>query len=146
MNLISELNIEQINASLISIRNEFRKNNVFEKGAGFSVSDTTRCFIVGGLLTTDATQIKFSIVLPKKIESQSIVVTELKTNIRCAGSYIPNTEYVEGGYDLVNNYKVIGSKVSDNIVGIVVESNSAFNATNNSALAVQINKITLRFE
>lgn len=145
MNLISELTIEQINSSLISIRNELRKNNVFEKGTEFSVS-LTKLFVVAGLLTTDATEIKFSIVLPKSIESQSIVVTELKANIRCAGAYIPNTEYVEGGYDFMKNYKVRAYKVTDNIVGIVILSNSAFNATNNSALAVEVNKITLQFK
>lgn len=122
-----------------------QKDSVFKKGEEFSAS-IPKVFVVGGILTTNATRISFSIVLPKSIMSQSIVVTELKTNIRCAGSYIPNTNYVDEGYELVNNYNVTASKVADNIVGIDIISNSAFNAPNNNPLAVEINKITLQFK
>ena len=150
MNLISELNINQINASLISIRNEIRneirKNSVFEKGTEFSVSPSVTNFIVGGLLTSDATEIKFSIVLPHTIESQSIIVTELKLNVRHSGSYIPNNSYVNGGTDFIQGNSVKAYKIKDNIVGICVKSNSAFNAENNYPLAIEINKITLQFK
>lgn len=145
MHLISELNIENINASLISIRNEIRKDSVFEKGSEFSVSNTNY-FIVGGLLTTSATEIKFSIVLPKTIESQFILVTELKLNVMHSGSYIPNIGYVEGGTDFIEGNSVKAYKITDNIVGIAIKSNSSFNATNNYPLAIEINKITLQFK
>lgn len=145
MHLISELNIENINASLISIRNEIRKDSVFEKGSEFSVSNTDY-FIVGGLLTTSATEINFSIVLPKKIESQFISVTELKLNVMHSGSYIPNIGYVKGGTDFIKGNSVKAYKITDNIVGIEIKSNSSFNATNNYPLAIEINKITLQFK
>ena len=152
MHLIQDIDLTQINSSLISVRDELQRKEVYTVNDIFSIStpDNSAVFVAGGLLTSDATKIKFIITLPRRLQNVTkINVQSLKINVRISsGGYIPNTAYVDGGYDVLSDstIQIYTSILTDNTIGFLLKKSSAYSATNNTPVAVEINKLQIQFK
>ena len=124
-----------------------KKNIFYEKGEAFNLN---REYFGGGYLTSSKEKVQFTIPVDKSLANIStITVKALKGNFRSvAGGYIgASSEFVSGGYDYYSdsNYTFEVIKCSDNLVSILVQKSSDYDATNNTPVAIEINELSLEF-
>lgn len=102
---------------------------------------------LAGALTGSKKQIIFSIVVPKSLQNiSSVTVNSLKLNIRAAdGGYLGASSYTEGGTDFLNGYSVTAEVAAENVVGIWIVSDTAFDYTNNITLGIDVGELKLTF-
>lgn len=102
---------------------------------------------LAGALTGSKKQIIFSIVVPKSLQNiSSVTVNSLKLNVRAAdGGYLGASSYTEGGIDFLNGYSVTAEVAAENVVGVWIISDTAFNYTNNITLGIDVGEMKLTF-
>ena len=103
---------------------------------------------VAGMISGGAEDINFSIVVPKLMTNVTPSITTMKINIRhCQGGYTLTNSYVSGGYDVLNDstLTVTCSKVTDNLLRVVITKSSPFSVTNNTPQAVTLDNVVLSF-
>lgn len=115
----------------------------------FHASDTFTIenAVVAGTLTSNSTEIKFSIVLPRIASGLSVSVTALKINALIpSGGVAVGGSYTSGGYDVVNDNTVTITPTlnTGNMLTIRLDK-SSFSGSNNIPLAIEIDRLSMSF-
>lgn len=112
------------------------ENDLFYK-AGDSV---TLNWTGGGILTTAATEIQFSIPLPKRIKS-GVVPT-----ISAGALYVrrPTGGYILQNVPILEN-NTVNLIVTENLVRILLVHNTTYSETNNIPVGIQVNGLKIDF-
>lgn len=94
----------------------------------------------GGFLTTSATEIQFSIPLPKRVPSGvTPSITSGKIYIR-----LPNGGYLLNNVDITLDNTIV-LKTYGNILDVILGHSSAYQTTNNIPLAIQVADLKIDF-
>lgn len=120
--------------------------DMFYYKSGDSIVDTSFNIITGGLVTSSATSIQFSIPFTKRLTNVTPSITKLVLTIRAtSGQYI----LTESNILANSNFKslTLGKcPCSENILYIAITGNSAWsNATNNTPVAIAIWNTSVSF-
>ena len=123
---------------------------MLHSGETLTLSGTAQtAMLTGGVLTNSGKRVLFSVVLPKIASGLSVAVTALGLNVwQADGGYVLTNSYVgSGGYDVLSDstITVTATLNSGNVVTFCLEKTTAFNGTNNTPVAVQINNLQLSF-
>ena len=99
-----------------------------------------------GTLTNSQKDLKFTVFLPKSFDDiGSITIDELKLNVRGWNNYTLTDSFVEGGYDVLsdNTISVVHeiSKQLNSLTIYLLKKSNSFNGTNNTAQAVEVDKL-----
>lgn len=103
---------------------------------------------VVGMTTSNNTNLRFSVILPKNINNLAVSCTTMKLNVRNAdGGYTLSSGYVSGGYDVLTDSTItVGiSEPMDNALTFNLAKTSAYNGTNNTPETVSIETMVLEF-
>ena len=110
---------------------------------------STTAMIASGVLTNSGTRVLFSVVLPRFVNGLTVTVDAMGLNIwHSDGGYVLTSSYVgSGGYDVLadSSITVTATLNSGNVVTFCLEKTTAFNGTNNTPVAVQVNNLQLSF-
>lgn len=105
---------------------------------------SSNSLITAGALTTSATQIYFTLHLPKSLGNLPITLNTLKLNIwHSGGGYCLSSGYVNNGYNVLSDNTItVSTQIRENTVTFVLTKTSGtFNGTTNTPVAVQMNAI-----
>ena len=99
-----------------------------------------------GTLTNNQADLKFTIFLPKSLyDVESITINELALNVRYDGGYTLTNGFVDGGYDVLSdstiNVKYDISKSLNALTIYLDKKSGTFNGKNNTAQAVEVDKL-----
>lgn len=137
------IDAENIETDALSVGDVDILNALFyKKGDTFA---PPRAIAVGGYITSSAKAILFSIPVPKSMVkvADSITLNALKLTIRHTnGGYVMNATDVLADSTITPNCY----KISDNMIMVNITKSSAYSgATNNTPLAVSVDKISIEF-
>ena len=92
------------------------------------VQEISNFAVFNGYISDSATQVGFSIPLPKSMGNLTPTLTELKVNVRTAdGGYIFSNSYSSTGYDIINDSSctVALRKPMENMLSITIDRTTA---------------------
>ena len=104
--------------------------------------------IDNGYISNSSKQISFTVTLPKSMKNVTPTITDLKVNGRhVGGGYVFTNAYISAGYDVLNDSNINVSILSkqDDFITIMLESNTAWNVTNNTPVSMSIESMTISF-
>lgn len=112
------------------------------------VQEISNFAVFNGYISDSATQIGFSIPLPKSMGNLTPTLTELKVNVRTAdGGYIFSNSYSSTGYDIINDSDctVVLRKPMENMLSITIDRTTAHDTTNNTTISVMVMSAEISF-
>lgn len=123
--------------------NGFDLSQIFYK-SGETV--TLNTVDLAGMITSGGKELDFTIPLGKSAAMmKSVTITELKLNVRnSSGGYALASSYVSGGYNVLTDSAITiktGLRTNSNMLYVQLNKTSAYNATNNTPLAVRIDSM-----
>lgn len=125
----------------------------FQTGDSFKIVGNTSTnyanrLVIDGFISNSQKEVWFSVPMPKSMSDVTPSISVLKLNIRTTnGTYLLNSSYVAGGYDVVGDsaIAIIAVKSTDNMLTIELQRSSSWTATNNTPLAIAIENMTIDF-
>ncbi len=115
-----------------------RFKTVDEESYQSGETETVENYITGGYLTSSATSIRFSILLPKKMDNVTPTISSGTITVRASsGGYMLNAQNIK-------NATITLSK-SKNYLIVNCTYSAAFSATNNTPVAVNIDDLKISF-
>lgn len=116
----------------------------------YKVGDTLTYYggsyiVLPGLITSSSTGLRFSMTVPKNMSRiSSVNVTAMTGTLRGPSGYL-NSDSSNVNYATAAGYTVTAGKVTDNVIRINIDKDSAFTNVDNNVPVVYYGGFTIKF-